>query len=126
MNDDRPSVRDLLKRHDPALRREGLTEEEQARMRRAVMRAAGETPAPRTLSDRLLPLVPRWTAAGVLAVLAIGAGLTLWPRQRPAPALPESDAAGLARTTDRSRRELHIVTPGGTQVVWVLDSDFRL
>lgn len=124
MNDDRRSVRDMLKRHDPALRCDGLTGEEQARIRRAAVRAAGESLSTRTPAARLLPFVPRWTAAGILVALAIGAGLGLWPRLRPDPS-PAHGTAGVVEAAP-SRRELHIVTPGGTQVVWVLDSDFRL
>lgn len=119
MNDHRPTLRDLLKEHDPARGSEGLSGEERALIRRAVVRAAGE-PTPRG------SLVPLWAAAGVVAALAIGAGLAIWPRPGPAPSLPAPDTAGVDETTGRSRRELHIVTPGGTQVVWVLDSEFRL
>jgi hypothetical protein len=113
-----PSLRDLLKAHDPARGQEELSGDDRIRMRRTLVQAAGAAAA--------RPLFPRWAVAGVLAALAIGAGLGFWMRQMPAPGPLPPGAAMVPGSTGHSRREVHIVTPGGTQVVWVLDSDFRL
>ena len=118
MSEERPSVRDLLRRHDPARRSGELSDEERTRMRRAVVRAAAA--APRSAG------VPRWAVPLMAAVLVAGAGLGLWARLRQAPLPPPREGAGVVEARTRARRELHIVTPGGTRVVWVLDSEFRL
>jgi hypothetical protein len=121
---DQPSLRDLLRRHDAARRSPEMSEEDRVRMRRAVVRAAA---APARAFG-----MPRWAVPAMAAVLLAGAALGLWARFTRAPLPSPREGAGVVEAKfvesagTHSRRELHIVTPGGTQVVWVLDSDFRL
>jgi len=118
MSGNRPTLSDLLRRHDPARGAEGLSDEERARMRRMAVRAVA--------SPSGSPIVPRWVLAGMVSVVVAGAGIGLWARLRQSPLQAPPVGAGLMEARAHSRRELHIVTPGGTQVVWVLDSEFKL
>ena len=109
-----PSLRALLKRHDPAAGEAGLTQEERIRLRRAVVGATGRA---RGRTGHL-----RRALVGTLALATLVVGLGLWKlRPRPDTAPPVASAVRPAPES----REVHIVTPGGTQVVWILSSDFR-
>lgn len=105
-NDRDLRLRALLRQADPARDGGEPDAEETARLRRRVL---SQPVAP----DRA-PVPPlRWAAAAaaLLLVLALAAGERRLGPRAPAPAA----ATALAAT-----RQIHFRTPGGTQIVWVL------
>ncbi len=84
------------------------------------------------LRDRLRQITlpvrrPLWTAQRMWIALACVASLGLWLHpwvtQRWTSAWPSPSVNGLGDPTlvDTGRRQLQFVTPGGTQVIWVMD-----
>ena len=104
-----------LREDDPA--EAELPDADVQEMRRLVVAAAG----PAAVSAWTLPPV----AVAALVALMVGGGLLAGRRaaERDAlvvPIAPETPAA------EGERRQLQFSTPGGTRIIWVFDSKFKL
>jgi len=135
MND--RELRELLQRNDPAREIAPLGEREIAEMRRVVLRAAPEAPRRGEVPGRHhAPLA--W--GGVLVTLLVmSAGLWLATRTAAPGLMPSADRPAISTSgpgrsgrtqpgdaRPASTRQIQMVTPGGTRVVWVLNSDLKL
>ena len=114
------TLRTLLREGDPIDREPALPVEEVERMRRAVLAAQP--------SFRPWPWSRGVAFAAALSVI-VGAGV--WAQYGAArhPSLaPPGDAINGVRPASGSdeRRQLQFVTPGGTRVIWVFDSSFKV
>jgi hypothetical protein len=107
------SLKVLLRDADPA---DDLEERAAQAIRRAVVAAATDRPAPAVV----------WTHALALAavlVLMLGTGATVGRRFEPPPPSPAA-AIAPAPAAGGERRQLHFATPGGTRIIWVFNSRF--
>ena len=112
-------IRDRLRDADPLLIDPGLSRDDVASMRRAVMREAAQAPQRETGLHwkKMLPL------AAAVAVIA-GAGIDAarrTSRQAPLPA-----AAVASPVTAGTKTQVHFSTPGGTRIIWTIDPAFTL
>jgi hypothetical protein len=119
--------RTLLREVDTRNGQERLSAEETEAMRRAVLAAAANTPVE---SDRSFWMRPLLVAATVVAMIAVGivAGRRLdlaVPPENPA-AQGDSSAGPLAAEIGVPNRQLQFLTPGGTRIIWVFNSEFDL
>ncbi|HKY33919.1 MAG TPA: hypothetical protein VJV23_15420 [Candidatus Polarisedimenticolia bacterium] len=119
MNDRDRHLRELLRRHDPAAGDPPPDESETVRLRRAVVLAAAR---PRPVSR---PGLWGWAGAALAAALLLAA--LIRTASRPSPGVAEApppaapDAVELAVT-----RQVQMVTPGGTRIVWILNRNLEL
>lgn len=123
-------LRSLLKSADPAGGDPGLSRPEAARIRRAMLEAAGRA----TPARAWLPLAAGAALAVLVAALTLVTDLPLErdPRSvgpaRPVDAnLAARDLTGAASSAEPARkppRRIDFVTKGGTRVIWTLDPDF--
>jgi hypothetical protein len=114
-------LRDWLNEADPIANEPPLSDADVQRMWQAVMSAE---------SSRQSSFVDwargSWATATVVVALTIAAGMTRWFTPLPvaggvdtrAPA--ESGLSGPA-----SRRQVQLIAPGGTRVIWVFNADFQ-
>ena len=115
------ALRNWLRQGDPAGDGGEPDASEIASVRRHVLEAADEG-----RSQAWTPS-PAWAAAAAV-LLALLIGWNLGPKSnapivgpRPAASLEAQPAAGTPRQS-----QIQFDTPGGTRVVWVLDSDFEV
>ena len=104
--------REQLRTTDPVAHESGLSATEVHVMRRAIVAAATDARHAGSSPWRL-------ALAGTLAftvVLAVFISTVFAPVRRPAPAEPPAT----------EQRQLQFETPGGTRVIWVLNSQFDL
>jgi hypothetical protein len=101
-----------LRRNDPVAHEPGLSETEVQAMRRAIVAAAADRRHAGLSPGRFA------VAAGALAFMA---GLAVFISTVFEPARQESNQPQAAE-----ERQLQFETPGGTRVVWVLNSQFDL
>ena len=115
MND----VRDWLKDADPVINEPPLSDADAQRMRRAIVAAGEARPA------SLAWARGSWAAASVVVVLAIALSVSRWVRPG------EETRAGVAAPTEVSvpeastRRQLQLIAPGGTRVIWIFNDEFK-
>jgi hypothetical protein len=111
-------IRDRLRDADPLLTDPGLSRDDVARMRRAVLDAAQAPPRETGLHwKKTLPI------AAAVALMA-GAGIDTArrvSRQTPLPA-----AAAAPDATAVTKTQVHFSTPGGTRIIWTIDPAFTL
>jgi hypothetical protein len=114
-------LRDWLKDDDPVANEPPLSEADVQRMRRAVA-DAGELHAS-SFSDWARG---SWATATVVVALTIAVGLTRW--FTPLPDVRNLDA-GATSTSEPSqpaaRRQVQLIAPGGTRVIWIFNADFQ-
>ena len=113
-------IRELLRRGDPAGDGQGLDPEETARMRRRIV----AEPATRRASVfRPLPAF----AAAALVVLMVAVGWKVMRSELP-PAPDGTDSVTVPGPGDTGRRlrQVQFSTPGGTRIIWLLDSEFEV
>jgi len=117
--------RTLLREVDARNEDEQLSADDAESMRRAMLAAAVKTAPERIRGFWMRPLVVAATAVAIIAV-----GIVAERRfDVPAPAenLPApGDSNAEARTAQISEpnRQLQFLTPGGTRIIWVFNSDF--
>ena len=123
MTDWRTLLRDVDAENDS----ERLSDDAVESMRRAMLAAAAKAAPERERGLWMRPLV---VAATVVAVVAVGvlAGrrfdLPAAPQNRPAQA--ESSAESRGAGIGEPNRQLQFLTPGGTRIIWVFNSDFDM
>jgi hypothetical protein len=112
-------IRDRLRDADPLLTDPGLSPDDVARMRRAVLDAAQAPPRETGL---------RWTKtlpiAAAVALMA-GAGIDTARRVSRQTPLPAAAAAAPVATAG-TKTQVHFSTPGGTRIIWTIDPAFTL
>ena len=114
-------LRDWLKDGDPVTNELPLSEADVQRMRRAIA-AAGESQAS-SFSDWARG---SWAMATVVVAVTIAVGMTGW--FTPQPDVRNGDA--LATSTSEpsqpaARRQVQLIAPGGTRVIWIFNADFQ-
>jgi len=107
----REDFSDELRTTDPVMLEPGLSEAEAQVMRRAIVAAATATRHPRWSPGRL----------GLAAALAFTVAAGVFIARVFDPVRQESAQPGAIE-----QRQLQFETPGGTRVVWVLNSKFDL
>jgi hypothetical protein len=114
MND----VRDWLKDADPVANEPPLSDADVQRMRRAIV-TAGEPS--HSFADWARG---SWAAATVAIALTIAVGMSRW--MTPAPDV--NVGAGVPTTVASqagTRRQMQLIAPGGTRVIWIFNDDFK-
>ena len=107
----RQELSEQLRTTDPVAHESGLSDTEVAVMRRAIIAAAGES--------RRVEWWPRPAPLMAALALALVVGVFIRP-------LFESVREPIIRPQVDEHRLLQFETPGGTRVVWVLNSEFDL
>ena len=119
--------RTLLREVDTRNEDERLSEDDVESMRRAMLAAAAKAVPER---ERALWMRPLLVAATVVAMVAVG---VLAGRRLDLPAPPENPPAQAESSADspgvgigEPNRQLQFLTPGGTRIIWVFNSDFDM
>jgi len=114
-------LRDWLIEGDPVANESPLSDTDVKRMRQAVA-DAGESHAS-SFSDWARG---SWATATVVVALTIAVGMTRW--FTPLPDVRNGDA-GATSTSEPSqpaaRRQVQMIAPGGTRVIWIFNPDFQ-
>jgi hypothetical protein len=110
-----PTVRDALRRGDPAADGRKPTPAEVADWRRLVVASASHQPI-------WIPVRRPILALAATLALALAFGWQLLTTDTPPP--PSERATTL--TEEPKPRQLQFVAPGGTKVYWTLDPNFEL
>src|SRR5688572_21135505 len=118
MND----VRDWLKDGDPVVNELPLSDADLLRMRRAIV-TAGES-RESSFSDWARG---SWAAATVAIALLIAVGMSRWtrPAEEAARSVTPGSAATSAAPETVTRRQVQLIAPGGTRVIWIFNADFN-
>ena len=126
------NVRKWLMDADPLAHEQAPAAEDVERMRQRVIAALDERRPATTFGVRIA-----WAGAiGAVALVVAGAlswrsepeparapaGIVAAPHQIPATAVSDRVEPGQTGI----RRQLHFATPGGTRIIWVFNSDFKL
>jgi hypothetical protein len=113
-------LRDWLKDGDPVANDPGPSDADLQRMRRAIVAAAESHDSPLTDWAR-----GSWAAATVLVAVTIAVGMSRWmehPRNIP-------DAHQSATSADRveiaAPRQMQLIAPRGTRVIWIFNDEFN-
>ncbi|MCH7781197.1 MAG: hypothetical protein IH848_10145 [Acidobacteria bacterium] len=116
----RDEIRELLRQGDPAGNDRGLGADEAARMRRRIVTEATTRKAP------LFRPIPALAAAAII-ILVVATG---WRFLRPeVPAGPDGSKTAAVpgpAAPERRTRQVQFLTPGGTRIIWLLDSEFEV
>ena len=113
-------LRDQLKAGDPVANEPPLSGEDVQRMRRAI--ANGESSRP-SFGDLARG---SWAAATVVIALAIA--ISMSQRSKPSSELPvatQREASTAAPREPGARRQVQLIAPGGTRVIWIFNADFQ-
>jgi hypothetical protein len=114
MND----VRDWLKDADPVANEPPLSDADVQRMRRAIVTA---TEPSHSFADWARG---SWAAATVAIALTVAVGMSRWMT-----AAPEvnggADVAPNVVAEAGTRRQMQLIAPGGTRVIWVFNDEFQ-
>jgi hypothetical protein len=115
MNDLRHRLRDA----DPVAREAPLAEHDAQQMRRTIV-AAADAHRSSVVGWRRTS----WATASVVIAVTVAIGISRWfePRDETQVNAVREVPAGGAR---ESRRQLQLITPGGTRVIWVFNEDFK-
>lgn len=114
-------LRDWLKEGDPVANEPPLSEADVQRMRRAIV--AGGEARESSFADWARG---SWAAATVAVAITIAVGMSRWmmpaqdvtdPNTDPAPAVAAPEAG--------ARRQVQLIAPGGTRVIWIFNDDFK-
>lgn len=113
-------LHDWLKEGDPIASEPPLSDADVQRMRQVVLVASHEP-------QRFIVDWARgsWAVATVMVALTIAAGVHRWftlPETRSADVRAVSTAAAPA---PGERRQVQLIAPGGTRVIWIFNADFQ-
>ena len=114
-------LRDWLKDGDPVANEPPLSEADVQRMRRAIA-DVGDSHAS-SVSDWARG---SWATATVVVALTIAVGMTRW--FAPLPNVRNADAAATSASEPlqpAARRQVQMIAPGGTRVIWIFNPDFQ-
>ena len=114
-------LRDWLKDGDPVDNEPPLSDAEVQRIRRAIVNAA----------DSRQPSFGDWARgawAAATVVVALVIAVSLVRRTKPIDSVPNTnaDAAPAAAVPEHAaRRQVQLIAPGGTRVIWIFNDDFQ-
>jgi hypothetical protein len=114
MND----VRDWLKDADPVANEPPLSDADVQRMRRAIVTASEPS---QSFADWARG---SWAAATVAIALTVAVGMSRWMTPAPKSDVSASVPATVAPDVG-SRRQMQLIAPGGTRVIWTFNDDFK-
>jgi hypothetical protein len=112
-------LRDWLKDGDPVASEPSLSDMDRRRMRQAIV-AASETPSPLTDWVR-----GSWAAATVVVGLTLAMGMTRWYTPAPDVRPVHVEAPTVTAPEYATRRQVQLIAPGGTRVIWIFNADFK-
>jgi hypothetical protein len=115
MND----LRDRLQDADPVAREAPLAEHDAQQMRRAIVTAA-DAHGSSSVSWRRTS----WATASVVIAISVAIGISRWREPREVTPVNTVREVPASRARE-SRRQLQLITPGGTRVIWVFNEDFK-
>ena len=114
-------LRDWLKEGDPVANEPPLSDADVRPMRQAII-AAGESHQP-SFADWARG---SWAAATVVVALTIAVGMTRWFTPLPGDRNGNASAASTNEPSPpAARRQVQLIAPGGTRVIWIFNDDFR-
>ena len=118
MND----LRDWLKDGDPVVNEPTLSDADVQRMRQAIVAAADESHQ-WSFADWARG---SWAAATVAIALTIAVGMSRWVRPTEHIHDVNADAASATNAPEPgTRRQVQLIAPGGTRVIWIFNADFN-
>jgi len=113
-------LRDWLREGDPVAGDPGLSDADVRRMRRALVAAAESHDPPFADWAR-----GSWAAATVVVALTIAVSMSRWLTLSPEVRREVDAAPTVAPSESGMRRQLQMIAPGGTRVIWIFNDDFR-
>ena len=113
-------LRDWLKDGDPVASEPPLSDVDRRRMRQAIVAASESQQSPFADWAR-----GSWAAATVVIGLTIAMGMTRWYTPAPDVHLVQVDAPTMTAPEHATRRQVQLIAPGGTRVIWILNADFK-
>jgi hypothetical protein len=117
MND----VRDWLRAGDPVASEPPLSDADVQRIRQTIA-AAGESQRTSFVDWAR----GSWAAATVVVALTIAVGMNRWFRSSPDVGNTRVDAAPTAAPREPgARRQVQLIAPGGTRIIWIFNDDFK-
>jgi hypothetical protein len=115
-------VRDWLRENDPVANEPPLSEVDVRRMRRAIA-AAGESRQP-SFGDWARGT---WATATVVVALTTAIGIGRWATPAGDVRRVNADAAPAVTVREPgARRQVQLIAPGGTRVIWIFNADFEM
>jgi hypothetical protein len=113
-------LRHWLKEGDPVANEPPLSESDVQGMRRAIT-AAGDSHAVS------FPDWARgsWAAATVVVAVTILVGMTRWFTPLPDVRNGDAGATPTSEPSQPARRQVELIAPGGTRVIWIFNADFQ-
>jgi uncharacterized iron-regulated membrane protein len=114
-------LRGWLKDADPVASEPPLSDAEAQRMRRAMM-AAAEEPAPAfAIWGR-----GSWAAVCVALAVSVALGIDRWSKADEIRGRDVADTRpGVAAPDGSTRRQIQLIAPGGTRVIWIFNEEFE-
>jgi ferric-dicitrate binding protein FerR (iron transport regulator) len=114
-------LRDWLNEGDPVANDPPLSDADVQRMRHAIVAAAD---APHSVFGDWAR--GSWAAATVVVALTIAAGVNRWFTPLPETSQPGVTAVStVAAPAAGERRQVQLIAPGGTRVIWIFNADFK-
>jgi hypothetical protein len=114
-------LRDWLKEGDPVANEPPLSDADVQRMRQSIV-SASDSPQP-FFADWARG---SWAAATVMVSLTIAAGVNRWFTPLPETRRPNAPAvSAVAAPAPGERRQVQLIAPGGTRVIWIFNADFK-
>jgi len=114
-------LRDWLKDGDPVANEPPPSDADVQRMRQAIVVASD---SPQSFFGDWAR--GSWAAATVMVALTIAAGVNRW--FTPLPMTIQSDGTAVstvAAPAPGERRQVQLIAPGGTRVIWIFNADFQ-
>jgi hypothetical protein len=112
---------DWLKEGDPIASEPPLSDADVQRMRQVVVAASDER---RPFFADLARA--SWAAATVMVALTIAAGVQQWfTPQSETRSADVRTASTVAAPAPGARRQVQLIAPGGTRVIWIFNADFQ-
>jgi hypothetical protein len=114
-------LRDWLIEGDPVANEPPLSDADVQWMRHAIV-SAGDTRHP-FFADRARSV---WAAATVVVALTIAVSMGRWQASSPDEDHANADVAPTVAAPEAgARRQVQLIAPGGTRVIWIFNDDFR-
>jgi len=113
-------LRDWLRDGDPVASEPPLSEMDRRRMRQAIVTVGETQQSP--FADWVRG---SWGVATVVIGLTIAVGTTRWFTPGPDVRQAHVDAPSVAVPEHVTRRQVQLIAPGGTRVIWIFNADFK-
>ena len=114
-------LRDWLKDGDPVASEPPPSDADVRRMRQAIVAARASHQS--SFADWARSA---WAAATVVVALTIAVSMSGWLKPADQPRSVITDAAPIVAPPERGeRRQVQMIAPGGTRVIWIFNADFQ-